>query len=94
VRRTLALTALVFAACALPLGSAAADDSHFAISHGAPRTAITGDKGDPVTMYSPLDPIFYFHHTFVDLVWWQWQKKHPSVDQYEGVTYSQGAGGR
>ena len=46
-----------------------------------------------------LDPIFYFHHCFVDRVFWLWQKRHqatddlPIVDRYPGTNSadSQGA---
>lgn len=26
---------------------------------------------------SPNDPVFWLHHSFVDLVWDRWQKAHP-----------------
>ena len=28
---------------------------------------------DPVA--SPGDPIFYLHHTWLDKLWWDWQKE-------------------
>jgi tyrosinase len=28
--------------------------------------------GDPT--YSPGDPIFYLHHSYLDKLWWEWQK--------------------
>jgi tyrosinase len=27
---------------------------------------------------SPLDPLFFLHHAFVDRIWWQWQSKNTS----------------
>ena len=30
-----------------------------------------------------LDPIFYFHHSFIDRVFWLWQKKHGFTDHLE-----------
>ncbi|KAI9294041.1 Di-copper centre-containing protein, partial [Neoconidiobolus thromboides FSU 785] len=45
--------------------------------HGDPHMSIGDRPSDFSTMYSPLDPIFYFHHTFIDLVWYRWQMKHP-----------------
>jgi hypothetical protein len=32
------------------------------------------DRGENDT--AGLDPIFFFHHCFVDRVFWLWQKKH------------------
>jgi len=48
-----------------------------------------GDMGENDT--AGLDPIFFFHHCFVDYVFWLWQKKHGStfaltiIDQYPGT---------
>lgn len=28
--------------------------------------------GDPT--YSPGDPLFYLHHSYLDKLWWEWQK--------------------
>ncbi|KAG4219547.1 hypothetical protein PC116_g31974 [Phytophthora cactorum] len=33
--------------------------------------------GDPMT--SPGDPLFYFHHTALDRLWWIWQMQDPDV---------------
>ncbi|KAI0014583.1 Di-copper centre-containing protein [Xylariomycetidae sp. FL0641] len=33
--------------------------------------------GDPMT--SPGDPIFYFHHTALDRLWWIWQMQDPEA---------------
>lgn len=38
-----------------------------------------GDMGENDT--AGLDPIFFFHHCFVDYVFWIWQKRHGAVDQ-------------
>jgi len=56
-----------------------------------------GDMGENDT--AGLDPIFYFHHCFIDRVFWLWQKKHgatddlPVIPRYPGTnsTDSQGA---
>jgi tyrosinase len=28
---------------------------------------------------SPGDPLFYLHHTWLDKIWWDWQKQNLSV---------------
>lgn len=56
-----------------------------------------GDMGENDT--AGLDPIFYFHHCFVDRVFWLWQQRHgavddlPIIDGYPGTNSadSQGA---
>ncbi len=60
-------------------------------------TDANGDMGENDT--AALDPIFYFHHCFVDRVFWLWQKRHgaiddlPVIDGYPGTNSadSQGA---
>ncbi|KAI1174673.1 hypothetical protein F4777DRAFT_579712 [Nemania sp. FL0916] len=37
-----------------------------------------GDMGDNET--AGFDPIFYFHHCFIDYMFWNWQQKHDSTD--------------
>ena len=37
-----------------------------------------GDMGENDT--AALDPIFFFHHCFVDKMFWQWQQTHNSTD--------------
>eukprot|EP00038_Savillea_parva_P008349 m.176373 g.176373 ORF g.176373 m.176373 type:complete len:579 (-) comp14152_c0_seq1:248-1984(-) len=37
-----------------------------------------GDMGENNT--AALDPIFFFHHCFVDYVFWQWQLRHKDQD--------------
>jgi tyrosinase len=56
-----------------------------------------GDMGENDT--AGLDPIFFFHHCFIDRVFWLWQKKHGAtddlaiIDRYPGTNSadSQGA---
>jgi tyrosinase len=43
-----------------------------------------GDMGENDT--AALDPIFYFHHCFVDRVFWLWQKKQGFTDHLEIIT--------
>ncbi|KAK9417054.1 hypothetical protein SUNI508_09072 [Seiridium unicorne] len=40
--------------------------------HGAGHGGIGGLMGDPT--YSPGDPGFYLHHSYLDKLWWEWQK--------------------
>jgi tyrosinase len=47
----------------------------------APIEGANGDMGENDT--AGLDPIFYFHHCFVDRVFWLWQKKHGFTDRLE-----------
>jgi tyrosinase len=35
--------------------------------------------GDMATVHSPRDPIFYFHHCWIDLLWVLWQCAHPDA---------------
>lgn len=56
-----------------------------------------GDMGENDT--AGLDPIFFFHHCFIDRVFWLWQQRHgatddlPVIDGYPGTNSadSQGA---
>ncbi|XP_065845415.1 uncharacterized protein [Oscarella lobularis] len=32
--------------------------------------------GDMASTKSPRDPVFYFHHCFLDRLWYDWQKRH------------------
>jgi tyrosinase len=38
-----------------------------------------GDMGENDT--AALDPIFYFHHAFIDRVFWLWQEKNGATDE-------------
>lgn len=44
----------------------------------SPIDGANGDMGENDT--AGLDPIFYFHHCFIDYVFWTWQRRH-------GATY-------
>jgi tyrosinase len=44
----------------------------------SPIAGANGDMGENDT--AGLDPIFFFHHCFVDRVFWLWQKKHGFTD--------------
>jgi tyrosinase len=47
----------------------------------SPIQGANGDMGENDT--AGLDPIFYFHHCFIDRIFWLWQKKHHSTDSLE-----------
>ncbi|PXX28382.1 tyrosinase family protein [Arenibacter sp. ARW7G5Y1] len=60
------------------------------------RGAHVWTGGAMPTPLSPRDPVFYFHHTFVDWVWYNWEEIHQnssfettSMLRYDG-TYSFG----
>lgn len=63
----------------------------------SPIPGANGDMGENDT--AGLDPIFYFHHCFIDYVFWCWQLQHNSttnleiIDHYPGTNSvdSQGA---
>lgn len=57
----------------VPSGANAGDDS--------PIAGANGDMGENDT--AAFDPIFYFHHCFIDRVFWLWQKKHGATDDLE-----------
>lgn len=56
-----------------------------------------GDMGDNET--ASFDPIFYFHHAYIDYVFWTWQKLHKStksldiIHGYEGTVLTEGQAG-
>ncbi|MER8929199.1 tyrosinase family protein [Mesorhizobium sp. M0767] len=47
----------------------------------SPISGANGDMGENDT--AGLDPIFFFHHCFVDRVFWLWQQKHNATDKLE-----------
>ncbi len=51
------------------------------IFDASPIEGANGDMGENDT--AGLDPIFFFHHCFVDRVFWLWQKKHGFTDRLE-----------
>jgi tyrosinase len=54
---------------------------------GAPASGfapIVGSSGDmSTTETAGLDPIFFFHHCFVDKVFWRWQQLNSATDSLE-----------
>lgn len=56
---------------------------------GTPVTLASGDMGEPDS--AGFDPLFYFHHCFIDHVFWLWQKRHGAtqelavIPQYPGT---------
>jgi tyrosinase len=40
-----------------------------------------GDMGENDT--AALDPIFYFHHCFIDYVFWTWQRRHGATQWFD-----------
>jgi len=38
--------------------------------------------GNMAVATSPNDPIFFLHHTFLDLLWERWKAQHPTLDPY------------
>ncbi|MCP3383497.1 tyrosinase family protein [Bradyrhizobium sp. CCGUVB4N] len=51
------------------------------IFDASPIDGANGDMGENDT--AGLDPIFFFHHCFVDRVFWLWQKKNGFTDKLE-----------
>jgi tyrosinase len=49
----------------------------------SPIEGANGDMGENDT--AGLDPIFFFHHCFVDRVFWLWQKKHGCTDMLDVI---------
>jgi tyrosinase len=47
----------------------------------SPITGANGDMGENDT--AGLDPIFFFHHCFIDRVFWLWQQRHGATDDLE-----------
>ena len=54
------------------------------VFNASPISGANGDMGENDT--AGLDPIFFFHHCFVDRVFWLWQKKHGFTDQLEIIS--------
>jgi tyrosinase len=60
----------------LAVGGFDVPSSHLSLISGA-----NGDMGENDT--AALDPIFYFHHCFIDRVFWLWQQRHGATDRLE-----------
>jgi tyrosinase len=51
--------------------------------NAAPIPGANGDMGENDT--AALDPIFFFHHCFVDRVFWLWQQRHGFTQKLEVI---------
>ena len=49
----------------------------------SPIDGANGDMGENDT--AGLDPIFFFHHCFVDRVFWLWQKRQGFTDEFDVI---------
>jgi tyrosinase len=47
--------------------------------HNPVHRWIGGNMGDAT---SPNDPVFFLHHCYIDLLWENWRKQHPTTDPY------------
>lgn len=56
----------------------------------SPIDGANGDMGENDT--AGLDPVFYFHHCFIDYAFWTWQRRHASTQTLEIDTGDPGAG--
>ncbi|KAI9598680.1 hypothetical protein BDF19DRAFT_382349, partial [Syncephalis fuscata] len=49
-------------------------------AHGRTHNGLGGTMS---TMFSPNDPVFYMHHTYLDKIWYDWQKIDPEKRVYQ-----------
>lgn len=56
----------------------------------SPIAGANGDMGENDT--AGLDPVFFFHHCFVDYVFWTWQRRHGSTQALQIDQNDLGAG--
>lgn len=56
----------------------------------SPIEGANGDMGENDT--AGLDPIFYFHHCFIDYVFWTWQRRYDSTETLAIDSTDPGAG--
>jgi tyrosinase len=62
------------------------------VYEASPIPGANGDMGENDT--AGLDPVFYFHHCFIDYAFWTWQRRHGSTQALEidpndpGASYS------
>ncbi|MGE5149425.1 MAG: tyrosinase family protein [Rhodospirillaceae bacterium] len=54
----------------------------------SPIAGANGDMGENDT--AGLDPIFFFHHCYIDRLFWLWQKKHKATDRLEIIPHYPG----
>jgi tyrosinase len=47
----------------------------------SPLRGANGDMGENDT--AALDPVFYFHHCFIDYVFWTWQRRHGATQWFD-----------
>ncbi len=67
----------------------------FSVPGQPPAAAITGANGDiGENDTAAFDPIFFFHHCFVDYVFWLWQKNNnvDIIPHYPGTNSVDGQG--
>jgi tyrosinase len=50
----------------------------------SPIQGANGDMGENDT--AALDPIFYFHHCFIDRTFWTWQQRHGATDDFDIIS--------
>ena len=48
------------------------------LPHNAIHVWVAGDMG--YTNFAAFDPIFYSHHSMIDFIWLQWQKRHGTTN--------------
>jgi tyrosinase len=56
----------------------------------SPIDGANGDMGENDT--AGLDPVFYFHHCFIDYAFWTWQRRHSSTQALQIDPNDPGAG--
>ena len=66
------------------------NDIHLAVGGcDVPGVGLTPQSKGPTPTWAKrtagLDPIFFFHHAFIDRVFWLWQKKHGFTDHLEVI---------
>ena len=64
------------------------NDMHVAIGGidipGYSRSLLPGANGDMgENDTAALDPVFYFHHCFIDYVFWTWQRRHAATQWFD-----------
>lgn len=52
------------------------------VLHNPVHRWVGGNMADAT---SPNDPVFFLHHTFLDLLWERWKTQHPTIDPYRPI---------